>query len=584
MDKQEYRLLQIASVAESEPYGGPLFLVHIGLLMFGAFAAFLLFENALFAGVAAIYCTFFAIEKHVASNAHRSADVARYPLVLAILLARALAFNVLVFVVWSNEGDIFKLASMALLVAATINIMVFHATYWALMICVVVPIWIGFSALAIQVGLNEGWSADAIGAICTLFAISPYFMLALMNAHTRWRVQQETRAALNQSQQVESMGKIAGGVSHDFNNILSVVSGSLQLLEHEHDHAERARLLGIANRAIESGASLNKQLLAFGKRSTLLPRATDLHQTLIDFKAFAQNVLPETIQLVFLSSDTRPLAFVDVQMLRTALLNICLNAKMAMPTGGQITVSYGIASAHHAQSAGLRGASRFATVMIRDTGVGMDANALERVFEPFYTTHEAGGGFGLGLPMVKGFVEQSAGGITLDSVVAKGTTVTLFLPLSDERAQPADIVSTKHTNALDHHAQTPKAPKILIVEDNIPLLKIIELRLRKDGLKVVACEDGDQAGRVLDMSDDFDLVLSDFVMPGSLQGPDLLKRIKTAKRCIPFILMSGYADTERYGSQNALKQVDLFVEKPLNLDRLSQDIARLIAHPAQQIF
>ena len=124
----------------------------------------------------------------------------------------------------------------------------------------------------------------------------------------------------------------------------------------------------------------------------------------------------------------------------------------------------------------------------------------------------------------------------------------------------------------------------MIVEDNIPLLKIIELRLRKDGLKVVACEDGDQAGRVLDMSDDFDLVLSDFVMPGPLQGPDLLKRIKTAKRCIPFILMSGYADTERYGSQNALKQVDLFVEKPLNLDRLSQDIARLIAHPAQQIF
>lgn len=572
MDRQKYKLQQIASIANAEPIGSWLFFAHLGLLFIGAVLAAGLFDNLHFAIAFSIYATLITIEKYVASVATLDSDADKYPVVVGLLLARALTYNAMVYLVWITPGDLFKFAALALLVAATINIMVFHATYRVLMICVVGPIWLGFSSIALNIAFAAGWGPQAIGAVATVFCITPYFLLSLAKAHTRWNQFEQTKSALSRAQRLEAMGKVAGGVSHDFNNILSVVSGSLQLLEEEDDPAERKRLLNLAHRSVANGAALNKQLLALGKKSTLMPEAVNLRDALDECQALASAFLHESVSVEIIPTHPAPWVFVDPHILQTALLNLVLNAKNAMPKGGKLTIGCGPATDIALADAELSSNGGYFAVVITDNGLGMPPEVLAQVFDPFFTTGEVGGGTGLGLPMVKGFAEQSKGGVLISSKEGHGTTVTVILPR---------IEAPAHAPAPPAPAMAPtKAPlrgaKVLVVEDNVPLLKIIARHLQSHGMQVLTCENGDSAARLFDSDHDISLVLSDMVMPGRIQGADLLNHIRAANRTTPVVLMSGYAHARGTLDDNPIAQADLFMDKPLNLKVLSSEILRLV--------
>lgn len=316
---------------------------------------------------------------------------------------------------------------------------------------------------------------------------------------------------------------------------------------------------------MENGAVLTRQMLALGRRSPLLGKPTDLRVAIEEFISFAARALPETITLKARFDDARPVAVVDQGMLQNALLNLALNSKAAMPQGGTITVSAGLKAAPRG------GEGRAAVISVSDTGTGIAKRDLERVFEPFFTTREIGQGSGLGLSMVKGFIEQSQGEVHIESTLGQGTTVHLTLPATlEEPSGP-----TKDAQEAARHARRTQGHRVLVVEDNLQLLELVAIQLERDGFEVMKACSGDEAMDHLHEGHNVDLVLTDAVMPGALQGVDVIKHVKALNASTPVILMSGYADV-RSNSSTDLKRSDWFIEKPLKLSELSSKVSDLI--------
>ena len=392
-----------------------------------------------------------------------------------------------------------------------------------------------------------------------------------MQAHKRWSDLSSTRRELLQSQRLDGMGKVAGGVSHDFNNILSVVSGSLQLLESTSNDEEREKLIKVASRAIEHGSTLNRQLVALGKRSPLLPKPVDLSAAVQEFKEFAERVLPESIAIETRTEEGNTV-LVDPGMLQSAMLNIALNAKAAMPDGGKLSIDARQAKPKELPEQLASKSGTFTILAISDDGQGMSQETVDQAFEPFYTTREVGGGSGLGLPMVKGFAEQSSGAVNLTSAPGAGTTIELLLPITDQQTDGSVVRST--ATQVSHTAGT--RPKIMLVEDNPQLLDLLKLKLQRDGFEVVACPNGEDAVRKFDEHNDLDIVVSDLVMPGDVQGADLLAALRSRGWRIPFLAMSGYADLKDGSGSAAISKADAFLEKPFDLTGFSEEIGRLL--------
>ncbi len=260
-------------------------------------------------------------------------------------------------------------------------------------------------------------------------------------------------------------------------------------------------------------------------------------------------------------------------MLQNALLNVALNSQAAMPNGGKLTISADTAIAPIGFPSAFALEGKCASLTIADNGAGIAEDAMGSVFEPFYTTREIGKGSGLGLSMVKGFVEQSNGTINLDSNAGFGTTVTLFLPLTLETVEVMDISSMRSA------AQPTNNEKgtVLVVEDNEQLLNIIALKLKRDGFRVITKPSGDEALEVLNNKPDIRLVLSDLVMPGGGQGIDVLRKAKSLRPPLPVILMSGYADINK-STEKGLELADKFIEKPIALGKLSDAIGELTSN------
>lgn len=382
-----------------------------------------------------------------------------------------------------------------------------------------------------------------------------------------------SEAKLAQAQKMETVGQLTGGIAHDFNNLLSVVSGSLQLLENSTDEVEREGLTRVALRAIEHGTSLTKQMLALGRRSPLIPKPTSLNNSLAEFEEFFLRILPANIEFIIRYDPNQSNIIVDPGMLQNAILNIALNSKAAMPKGGKLTISAAVVAAPNDFPDTFALDGKCAALTIVDTGKGISKRDLNSVFEPFYTTQEVGKGSGLGLPMVKGFIEQSHGSIRIESKPGSGTTLTAFLPLTYDPVEVADEALAK--------AKPPKSSKakgtILVVEDNFQLLNLIALMLERENYHVIKKSSGDEAIEVLTENEGIRLVLSDLVMPGQEQGVDVLRKAKSLQPPLPVILMSGYADIRR-SNEEELKLADKFVEKPLALGNLSKEIENLVLH------
>lgn len=571
-DEDLGKLRQIDSVATAEPFGSLNYALHSGMLLFGGIGTIWLFGAWSIAAMVVLYVIILTLEKAVAAHASRTRSVALYWPVLGLLFLRAAACNLLVVWVWTEDGDIFKMAALALLIAATINIFVYHATYPRIIACVVIPIAFGFGAIAWMFFLEFGLSAQSLAATVIFTCTLPYCFLSLMQANRRWEELENTRTALSQSQKQDALGKLVSGVAHDFNNILAVTLGNAEMLR-DATGAKKDMLADEIIKAAERGSSLSGQLLAFGRRSQLQPATHSVETVFLDLQAMLDRVLPEHILTTMFVADDTPLIFADRRQLETALLNLAINARDAMPDGGSLSISAGVSDMNAAElslDAGGQAQGRFACIQVSDTGVGISKELQKDVFDPFFTTKPVGQGSGLGLSMVMGFAKQSGGAVRFSSTPGHGSTVTLFLPISEDQAAARAPASAQD-------ASSPATARILLVEDEPPLRDVFARQLRAAGYDVTTANCGQDAETLLNTGLQPDLLLTDLVMPGQVQGYELAKRARARIPDIPVVLVSGYSDDALNCSDPWASSLTL-LRKPVRRDKLLSTIKATLAH------
>jgi len=339
---------------------------------------------------------------------------------------------------------------------------------------------------------------------------------------------------LRQSQKLEAIGGLTGGVAHDFNNLLQVIAGNLHLLaRHEPDNANVQRRVKASIAAVERGAKLSSQLLAFARRQPLSPAVCNPRQVFEGLAELLQRALGETLQIKVSAPDEPWHIFVDRNQLENAILNLAINARDAMKGEGTINLSAEHIALDQKFCAG-KGivAGDYVCVAVADTGIGMPPQVLAQAFEPFFTTKADGQGTGLGLSMVFGFVKQSGGHIEISSIEGQGTRVQLYFPRS-LRAAPSEI--TQH----DSH-QRGGHETILVVEDNDAVRASAVELLREEGYQVLTAANGDQAMQMLLEGTAVELIFTDVVMPGLIKSADLAAWAKVQNPPVAVLFTSGH--------------------------------------------
>ena len=374
---------------------------------------------------------------------------------------------------------------------------------------------------------------------------------------------------LRQSQKLEAIGGLTGGVAHDFNNLLQVIAGNLHLLaRHEPDNAQVQRRVAAAIAAVERGAKLSSQLLAFARRQPLSPAVYNPQRIYAGLGELLQRALGETIHIdVQLSQDSWCIN-VDRNQLENALLNLAINARDAMKGEGVIRVTGENVILNPADCAGKSiKPGEYVRLAVTDTGVGMPPSILKRAFEPFFTTKREGHGTGLGLSMVFGFVRQSGGHVEMWSEEGKGSVVQMYFPHSLE-PESLDV-------PIDHVPHTGGQETILVVEDNEGVrLTVVEL-LEQSGYTVLTAEDGDRAMLALQGGLQPDLIFTDVVMPGRIKSTDLADWARAQQPPVSVLFTSGH--TRDILSSNHLLNPDIhLLSKPYSPEALTQRVRSVL--------
>ncbi len=363
--------------------------------------------------------------------------------------------------------------------------------------------------------------------------------------------------ALHQAQQLQVIGQMTGGVAHDFNNLLMIVSGSVQRLRRLIKDDKQTHLLDAITTATQRGEALIRQLLTFSRRQTLQPSVIDLTERLPDLKEMLSRSLRGDID-IRVGVPRRPCAVkVDPSEFELALLNLAVNARDAMPSGGTLTIAAkAVLLRGKASEEGLNG--EFVAIRVADTGTGIPTDVLPRVFEPFFTTKDVGKGTGLGLSQVYGFARQSGGAATIASS-RRGTVVTLLLPRTWEAParvhEPSAIVGAKR------HAGT-----VLLVEDNAEVADVAKAYLEELGYTVKQAASAQAGLDLAEREGDIDLVFSDILMPGGMNGLELAAAIRLRFPHIVVLLTTGYSSS----AQDAVRQGFAVLQKPYNLAALER--------------
>lgn len=378
----------------------------------------------------------------------------------------------------------------------------------------------------------------------------------------------EAEHALRQSQKMEVIGQLTGGIAHDFNNLLTVIVGNLELLESQLGSHPRVKLLHEALEAADLGASLTQRLLQFARRSPLEPQLVDLDNLVRQISALLQRTLGETIQLkTFLGEDAWKVR-VDPAQFQSAIVNLAVNARDAMPGGGRLVIetrNIELDGTSFPEKLGMT-IGDYVAVSIVDSGCGMPAEILERLVEPFFTTKAPGAGTGLGLSMVYGFIKQSGGEISIDSELGKGTTVNLYLP-----RYTGSITETNEQESAGLAAVPGGNRVILVVEDNHQLLTLTCRRLEMLGYVTLKALDGPSAVRILQQHPEIVLVLTDLVMPGGMSGYEVAQHVCEHYPAITVVLTSGYAE-ELVNSDTLEANNLILLRKPYRQAQLAQTI------------
>lgn len=381
---------------------------------------------------------------------------------------------------------------------------------------------------------------------------------SLREAHQKLQAETTSRRqaeeALRQSQKMEAMGQLTGGVAHDFNNLLMVAAGGLDLMDRTSDPLKQERLKAGIRQAVDRGSKLTRQLLAFSRRTPLNPEVVNLRERLRGMDALLERSLGESIEVVMhLPSDLWPVE-VDASELEVAILNIALNARDAMPRGGIIVVE----AANVAASAD---APDRVKIAVTDSGTGIAPELVGKIFEPFYTTKGVGQGTGLGLSQVYGFARASGGEVFVDSVLDEGTAITLALPRTLLTPKAKDNPATAMASF--------NRQRILLVEDDDSVADAVGGMLHELGFQIERAVNGEDALQRLERNPDFDLVLSDMIMPGNVSGIDLVRTIRQKVPDVSTMLMTGYSAA----ASSAAKEGVPLLSKPFSIEDLSVQLA-----------
>lgn len=380
-------------------------------------------------------------------------------------------------------------------------------------------------------------------------------------------VQKDTEMALRQAQKMEAMGQLTGGIAHDFNNLLTVIIGNLEMLEGRLTTPLQRELITEALEAADLGARLTSRLLAFARRSHLEPESINLNTFVLGLTDMLHRTLGATI---YLSSALTPnlwSARVDPSQVESAIVNLAVNARDAMPDGGRLLIETANAAVDAEMSNRLEGIQPgdYVRLSVSDTGTGMPDSVRERAFEPFFTTKEQGRGTGLGLSMIYGFAKQSKGLATIESVEGKGTTVTIYLPR--HRVEPVVLADVDDADVI----APGTGQVILAVEDDHRVRKLTVNRLTQLGYVVMSASSGAEALAVLAAQHAVDLIFTDIVMPGGMSGYDLRLKVQSLYPQVPVLLTSGYAE-QLVGDAGAADPNLRILRKPYRLADLAEAI------------
>lgn len=370
----------------------------------------------------------------------------------------------------------------------------------------------------------------------------------------------EAEAGARQSQRIEAIGTLTGGVAHDFNNILAIILGNLELSQETDSPEDLKDLIQTSIEATKRGADLTKNLLSFARRAHLQPTRLNLNQTIQGTMTWAIRVLPATINIENSFMARLWDVELDATSAENALINILLNARDAMPDGGKITIETAnmmIGDEYISERNLDIEPGRYVVLEISDTGQGIPVDKLEKVFEPFFTDKSVGQGSGLGLSMVQGFIKQSRGAIRIYSKVGVGTTFKLYFKAATQLAKEPRSQNYERLHVPLEHTS------ILLAEDEPEVLRFLNRMLSDAGYWVKTANSGDEALEVFRSSGRFDLLLTDIVMPGTLQGPALAKAIRSIDPNIRCIFLSGYT-SEATLHGNDLSPSDIRLMKPVN--------------------
>jgi signal transduction histidine kinase/membrane protein implicated in regulation of membrane protease activity len=365
--------------------------------------------------------------------------------------------------------------------------------------------------------------------------------------------------ALRQAQKVEALGRLTGGVAHDFNNLLTIVQNSAYVLRAQKDLRSNPQLAAI-ERAVNTGTRLTRQLLTFARAQPMHPETIDLQKHLSSILDVIRTAAGGAVQIESsVEPDLSPI-FVDPAELELALLNVTLNARDAMPDGGTFRID--VERAAPGEVASLTGS--YVVLRCEDTGTGMSADALQHAFEPFFTTKEAGKGTGLGLSQVYGFASTAGGTATVESEGAKGTIVRIYLPAAAASHRP-------EVPRVDEAAPLAGKLRVLLVDDNSAVALATRDVLSAAGHTVTECAGADSALQELERGGaGFDIVLTDIMMPGTMNGLDLAKHLKQARPDLPVILCSGYSQL----SSLAVDHGFVVLTKPVAPDALLRTLSK----------
>jgi signal transduction histidine kinase len=406
--------------------------------------------------------------------------------------------------------------------------------------------------------------------------------LAEVNQRLADEVSERRKAetALWHTQKLDLMGQLTGGIAHDFNNLLTIISGNLELIHQSFENhtdplsTSQPRLLKLlvtAEGAADHAAKITQQLLAFARRSAFAAEPTSVGDLLAASEGFLRRAAGEAVSVAIVSAPNLWQCRIDPVQVEAAIVNLVVNARDAMPEGGSLRIE--VANVSGDEAGGEVGrtiaAGDYVRIVVSDTGSGMVPEVIDRAFEPFFTTKEAGKGSGLGLSQVYGSITQAGGYVLIDSTPGEGTAVHLYLPRTKVSAHPpgtGDVFAEDAPGGCE---------KVLIVDDNEDVREVAALIVSSLGYQVVSAPDGAQALVLIESTRDIDLMVSDVVMSGGIDGVELARRARSLRPGLPILLMSGYP--AKAGGAEASEFPVL--RKPYRRDALARQIRAALGDP-----